>query len=752
VLARLKSKQNASFYGVGIQAVSVFWMLSVGVGGMSGCGKQGSPEIQARSLVPPKRMSPEESWIQYEKSEKSSHFGRLETRHLNEEPLKKKISILSNLELKPLEISAELNAKAYYVAGSPVANQVILRPRIWLISSVTGERLQVLDNHDDTVSIYVSLALIDGLEPTISTGQGLKQVPKELLVTDQEQLQTQLQAQLHAAPIYASSIPCPESMSFQSTRDGSFPIQFKTKLKSCPLNWVFPAQIVLRMREWRSLEEAFLREDWLSLEAQFNLSIPVALDIHEFHLSSDEVESRLQQLVSAKIKDESSLSSDGLKDVLGTLIQEIEQSFDLDLPVEYFSSFKDQLIHRRIEEKAGCTTGPNRPNRNEKCFSLGNQARMKEEYSFQVKRDEYFGRALSFVSVSRISDLAAKKYPLLLQSKSSSLLSPPEQGEVNSLFHTVQEGDLVEISIQKLRVSEIAPEQVKETTTQNPTCNLPFKNCLDGKWRCDWHQTFPGIMGGIARTIDKCKPLAASDPLAKILGPWVAPVAPAQPTLPYRMRYAGSPYDPARPFDPNNHFEWECTRMSESLCAPQDWENHWTRVTTWSIPSLSTEWKEHEFYKGDLDEVLAKISIQFDSSEEKEVKKTTCKLSDLELRMIPPNRVIISMQNTSSCSPFNDLNRKSGYGPIVSLISKVSIPSEFQCGQLIEQWDGNRQYICRLPDGTEIQKQSTFTADVQALSRGEKIGIWKPYYPRAEVQGFLKIIGSYFESGKDVEL
>ena len=123
-----------------------------------------------------------------------------------------------------------------------------------------------------------------------------------------------------------------------------------------------------------------------------------------------------------------------------------------------------------------------------------------------------------------------------------------------------------------------------------------------------------------------------------------------------------------------------------------------------------------------------------------------CPLETLEHRFIAPDRLIIVFKNTAGCVPFNEQNQRPGYAPTIGLVNQVALQSEFQCGSLSENWEGKRRYVCRMPGGKAIEKETTREADAQAVARGEHMGIYESYYPRVELQGALRIVGSFFEN------
>ena len=349
------------------------------------------------------------------------------------------------------------------------------------------------------------------------------------------------------------------------------------------------------------------------------------------------------------------------------------------------------------------------------------------EFQFQIKKESFFGNPLLVQIDNPISDIMSERKPVLIQSKSASLLSPPEQFETNQAFQSLKEGEVLEVKIDKLRLSEIGWDQPKEEMIKKPVCVRPYDICTNGKWRCTWTQIIHGIAGK-SQMIDMCKQCN--------------PTPPAMPALPYRE-------DKGRPYDSLMRFAWECTFKITQQCDPDAWEDQWKRVTSWSIPSLNTNWKEKEFKNEDWKEILGSVGIRFQSNTESGVKETICQISDLEFRILPPDRLILVMRNTASCTIFTDENRVTGYEPSISFLSRVTFPSHFRCGNLVEEWNGKRTYSCTLPDGSQIKKESTLSEDQAILARGGQIGVWRNYYPRAEIQGQLRAVGSFFQTKKE---
>jgi hypothetical protein len=148
--------------------------------------------------------------------------------------------------------------------------------------------------------------------------------------------------------------------------------------------------------------------------------------------------------------------------------------------------------------------------------------------------------------------------------------------------------------------------------------------------------------------------------------------------------------------------------------------------------------------------VLSGLQMKFSYQSESGLQSYTCPLADLETRFNGDDRLVVFFRNTEKCAPFNEQNRKPGYGPSISLVSQVAFPSEFQCGSMTETWEGKRRYLCRLPNGVEEAFETTAAEDEAQLRQGLRLGIFKPFYPRVEIQGALRMVGSNFQSKGEI--
>jgi hypothetical protein len=178
-------------------------------------------------------------------------------------------------------------------------------------------------------------------------------------------------------------------------------------------------------------------------------------------------------------------------------------------------------------------------------------------------------------------------------------------------------------------------------------------------------------------------------------------------------------------------------------------ENQWQRVTTFSTPSVSSNWRDDSISDEILNEMVDGLTVHFELPGPEKTNILDCKMSDLEHRILADQRILITFKNTEKCKPFDEYTRLPGHGPGISLINQFSLTSEYQCGEMNEHWQGARTWTCRLPDGSERKTSSSVDEDKAASMRGERIGIYERYYPRTEISGESRIIGSYLVNWRE---
>jgi len=396
---------------------------------------------------------------------------------------------------------------------------------------------------------------------------------------------------------------------------------------------------------------------------------------------------------------------------------------------------------------------PDCPNGLGVCFSWNSDFSGNfGEYTLSTRREEYFGRPLLLDSTAPVNDYLADRQEFMLRGLPDSPLSPPQESEVSQLFRTIREGEIAEFKIKHLQLGEISFEEPKIERLSNKVCVAPYALCMEGRWTCsnpnsEDYNCRNVCTGGHERRCKRGYICVGCVEWEEVCRGWSSVcdrrrvcdrlATPALPALPYRT-------DRTAPTAPD--FSWECGRYAQNQCDPDKIEDHWQRVTTWSLPSANPRLRETDWKSDYWSRVLSGVSVKFSYATGNGSETTVCPLSALEPRVVGEDRIIVFFRNTAKCSPFNEHNRKPGYGPSLSLINQITFPSEFQCGAMTENWEGKRRYLCRLQDGSEVNLDTTVAEDEQRLRRGEKIGIQKPYYPRVELQGTLRMVGSYFES------
>ena len=173
-------------------------------------------------------------------------------------------------------------------------------------------------------------------------------------------------------------------------------------------------------------------------------------------------------------------------------------------------------------------------------------------------------------------------------------------------------------------------------------------------------------------------------------------------------------------------------------------------MTTWSLPVSTPDFEEAAWKPQYWENVLSGLAIRFSFATKSGSTSIVCPVTALVHEVVLPDRLLITFKNTGACQPFNEQDQKPNYGPALGLVNGIVFQDEFQCGTLIESWDGKRHYDCRIPTGagtaTETTLDTTVSEDVKRLAGGFPIGIRKLDYPRAWLHGRLQIIGSSFET------
>ncbi len=365
------------------------------------------------------------------------------------------------------------------------------------------------------------------------------------------------------------------------------------------------------------------------------------------------------------------------------------------------------------------------------------------------------GVPIKIVSESILTDFMSEHQPLYLKSESKNLLLPPEEGRVNHILRTVEEGDLVELKINTLRKSNVEFSDPIVQNIENQVCLAPFQECSSGHWTCTNPNSenvncrnvctggtelvctkteklclFPfkgGCVDWCSHYEERCKGWSQVCDQRRVCDRIPAP---GQPALPYRIDQ-GAPGA--------SDFAWICDSITAPQCAAGNYENQWQRITKLSPPYLKPEWTAEAVSPQRLRQIIDGLSFEFSN-------EVRCKLSDLKVQILAHNRLAIEFTNTEKCTPFNESTRIPGHAPSLSILNQISFASEYTCGEVWENYQGNRTYTCVLPNGEVKKFESTVKVDEALWGQNQPIGIHEPYYPQLEIEGELRFVGSYLES------
>jgi hypothetical protein len=738
------------------------------------CARKSDPG--AGGAAPP-AYTPEPEYL---REERSSSFGRMESFTLSADAFDRKRVALSRQELKRIVLSKDFGTQVYHVEGSEDPSQVLLQPKILLESSLTGDRTAVREGGSNEMVLDLAVALVDGLRAEVATGNGARKIPENFLIKTPSEFLAELTAALGRKPTFLASVPCPDRVVLRAKGVGEFPVRVQTKLKSCPLNTFFPAQIMLKRSDWEPLALSFLEAGAIEVATDINLSTPLTVTYATLQLTRAALVSAITRLTGSASTPSSAAE---LAPILDGLVSAIQKAFEIEFPSEAFTDFKDQLVREyfAVAHATDC------PKNTQTCFSWTGKPPVGSLPTIEVKvrREDFFGRPLKFQSVSLVSDTLSYHQSFLIQGRAENVLIPPQSAMESPLGLTIRPGEVVEFRVDHLNVGAVAFSAPQILPISHLACVDPYQLCHEGRWRCTnpntenyncrpectvgWDEQC-GHWDAPPFDMDRCADICSR---RGGFSKWCYPAgghhcaicsnvqkvcrgftqvcdqrrvcdrlaAPNLPQLPYRV-------DHVSPSAPD--FAWDCIRLSQGNCDPDKWEDHWERVMTWSLPSLTQTFESHEIAAEDWKQILPGMNVRFSWAESSGMKQLTCAISELEYHVLPPNRLLVVFKNGEKCSPFNLQNALPGYEPALSLLNQIAFPSEFQCGRLWENWEGKRKYTCQLSDGTSTEKESTRAADEQALARGERLGLYHAYYPRVEVQGTLRIVGSYFESQGDL--
>ena len=230
--------------------------------------------------------------------EKDSYFGKMVMHSLDDKAFEKSLWRDRGVDPEPISIAANHNTVAYLISSQEKGSEkVVLRPRVFIRSSPNQERIRPTKDGEGETQFNLLLAFVDGREASVSSGLGAVQIPNEYLLTEKESLLSELEKSLGKKPEFVESVNCPTQVRIHSRYDGEFPIQFRSLLKSCPMNLFFPVQLTVSERDWKALRESFVSEDNLEVRTSFALSLPIARSKMEFSLKTEAINERLKAIV-----------------------------------------------------------------------------------------------------------------------------------------------------------------------------------------------------------------------------------------------------------------------------------------------------------------------------------------------------------------------------------------------------------------------------------------------------------------------
>jgi hypothetical protein len=702
--------------------------------------------------------------------------------------------------LREIRLPKDFNTAVYAVEGGDTQGAVLLRPRIVVRSSALADRLEIHDAPGGQVALHVAFALVDGLSPELASGSGSVLLADEFLVHGRDEFISALEKALGGKPVFLSSVPCPEEVDVQAKGTDRYPIELKSAMKTCPLNVFFPAVIRMKRTDWEALAETFLESGSVELKATYNLTTPIVLEHARLALKQAVLGRALGERFG---ETGAAISPAALDDGLSDLMRRIQESWGVEYPVELLGGIRDQIADAFVRRE----TIPNCPAGLDVCFFLKRErlAGANGVLQAELQRAQPFGRPLRFESSSAITDALSYHQEFLIHPGQGDLTVPPAEGELSPLFRTVGRGELAEFRIKQMSMTAVSFGSPMITPVSNRVCLDPYASCVRGDWNCldaspvdydcvrresswtdvpvDCYVDCPTEFGvylkhwttDAAHDCTQCRPdncsAAKTSPMSP--GPCANPdwyrhanvkVARFQnhvpnswfddckqkPACTFAPKPAGAPQTPYRigsaPSSRTHFWEWTCADTLQGQCDPDKWEDHWVRTTTWSLPSLTPRLAPVSLTEASWQQLLRGLSVRFTWVTSAGKQQVTCPISAMETRVLPPNRLIVHFENTQQCAPFTEDNSAPGRAPSIALINQIALPSEFQCGSLAESWDGKRRYVCRLPDGSATESETTRAEDEARLARGEKLGIYQPYYPRVELQGAFRIVGSYFEN------
>ncbi|MBU6374598.1 MAG: hypothetical protein KGQ59_01260 [Bdellovibrionales bacterium] len=676
----------------------------------------------------------------YGKKEAESKYGRFELYTITDEYLKTRKAEITGKHLRSLNLQGEFGVDAYLLEGYELPNTVILAPKIMLRSSIKGTRPAVKRINGDWVELETQIALFDGTESQLYSGLGRKIYAENLKFRSPSKLLERIAGLLGGNPNFLSSLPCPESISIHDKLQGAFDVQIRTPMKSCPTNVFIPATVKFKKEEFEKFKAGFIRSGQSTVVAKFSLTTPITLSYGRFSIKSQPVFDAIEKA----IKDSKKwINPEALTAALENVVTEIQRSVDQCIPQEPFAPLKDQIIETLFDTG----TQPDCPDSLSVCYLLKNRPSDSEVLSLSLNREEFYGEKIAYESTSVLSDSLSERSAFLIKTDSQNLLEQPKEATINNALRTVSPGDIIEFSVQKARQTTYEFKEPVVRNISNMVCLAPYSECIDGNWICSnpntedyncrqectggWkQQCIRGYGCGCAEMGPVCQGYSTICDQRRVCERLTAP---ERPTLPYRM-------DKQTPTAVD--FAWECTSKTDSKCEPEHLQDQWQRITQFSHPFPVAELEQRNFSLKELELLLDGLKLKFSNN-------VVCNIRDLAPELISNTKFVIEFKNTEKCKPFDEMTSRPLHGPSLSVLSKVSFPRKFRCGELWENYLGERSYKCVLPNEEVLTQSSTLLEDTQAIKAGEPVGIWIPYFPRTEIEAQLRFVGGYFEAAPE---
>ncbi len=723
-----------------------------------------------------------------------------EARHysIREDSLELKRQESAERELVEIPVPAEFHTRAFRIMQPNQPDALVLRPHILVKSSVLGlkpyrvpRKNQKPDipgephpeqEDEDQVMVHLSIALVNGLESEISTGKGKQAISESLLIPNKEAFLRQLGPN----PEWVSQMKCPENVRFKIEGEAvEFPIELSSPLDSCPVNAYFPAQIKMNQSQWHKFQKGFLREGGIEITSEINLSVPIPKAFAEFQIRATQVERWLHE------KNTQIFTPEAIEVLLSECVMDLQTAHHLHFEQTQFIAFKEEILKDFFQER---TTGPEGV-----CYVLNPiSAGVKRDYRVSAMGEEYSGRPIHFESSAFLMESESVVQPLFLKAGSRQPRGAQE-GEVNRLLKTVEEGELVEIVITALEESVLNFPTPITTQVNARVCLHPYSLVQSGRWvytRDLREEDLGAVVNSRIASWDSLERL----PLRRRFEIYNHPEffkewamiqfmtlyhhRPADalriPDMPepyhsearaQQTKYLQSPRFqrvhahlneafvnlcfrlPSFPFRLDQPFEyqmllnefpylhWENTEILDNQCAPEDYQDQWVKTTTFGIPILQPTFVQKAITPGELERLLEGLTIQLRFNETTQ----SCLLKDLQPEILPNHHLFVHFRNFENCHLFDD-HRDFKIPPILSIVNHHWTESTYPCGLMTHDWQGNRTYRCVQEDGTVITQHSTATEDEARRLRGEPMGIQKPFYSQMQVHGTLKSLGAVFEN------